>query len=482
MEIQRLLPLLKGLPCQYYGPAQEEVFAVEPANRSTRFCRGVLYIHSADSFGYANIYENLCFLTAESYHIPRLLERTRQILLEDARFTASALSLQTMLLQGDSADNVVNFLSSLLRNPVLLLSSDGTALANSDFHAKDVSLLASMKADILSRYDWESPCLQLESLSPRNPLPHCLLITRIQNSQSVLFLLTAEQESSFLDADTLHRLTCISRIFSATQWKRSLQSPQMQLQTLLFQLLQSKPGHPEDVKKQLKALGWPTYDKYYVLAVYRKLQNRPESLARELEEIIGEKVYEFGDYYIAFLHSDWKTEIYATYGRNFPKLTEYVTCTNMYASLSYGVFDITDISIAMHQAVRCIEMVRKFPWNQRVNGYGDMVISHLMDTALNAGEITLDSICNPIALKIREYDQKNGTDLLEVLAAYIYCSLSVKITAEYLHMHINTVYQRIHRLEDEFGIDFTNRRLVTMLHISVIAMAYRGDYQAERYQ
>lgn len=482
MEIQRLLSMLKGLPCQYYGPPQEEVFAVECASRNTRFCSGVLYIHPTDSFGYASIFENLCFLTTTPYHLTRLQEHVRRILLEDARFNAQILSLQTMLLNGESADDIVTFLSGLLRNPVLLLSSDGTALANSGFHPKDVSRLASIKAEAPSHFDEDSTCLQLDGPSPRNPLSHRLLMARIQSGQTVLFLLTTEQESSFTEGDTLHRLTCISRICSAIQWNRSLQSPQMRLQTLLFQLLQSKPPHPEDVKRQLKALGWPQYDKYYVLAVYRKFQNRPEPLTQELEKIIGEKVYEFGDYYIAFLHSDWKTEIYATYGRNFPELTEYVNRTDMYASLSYGVFDITDISIAMHQAVRCIEMVRKFPWNQRVNGYGDMVISHLMDTALNAGEITLDSVCNPITLKIREYDQQNGTDLLEVLAAYIYCSLSVKITAEYLHMHINTVYQRIHRLEDEFGIDFTNRRLVTMLHISVIAMAYRGDYQAEIYQ
>lgn len=60
----------------------------------------------------------------------------------------------------------------------------------------------------------------------------------------------------------------------------------------------------------------------------------------------------------------------------------------------------------MKQATRCIEIIRKFSWSQRINGYGDMVISHLIDTALACGEITLDSVCHPIALKIREYDDK----------------------------------------------------------------------------
>lgn len=74
----------------------------------------------------------------------------------------------------------------------------------------------------------------------------------------------------------------------------------------------------------------------------------------------------------------------------------------------------------MRQTVRVIEIIRKYKWSQHINGYGDMVISHLIDTALMHGEITLDSICHPITLKIREYDEKNDTDLLDVLATYIF--------------------------------------------------------------
>lgn len=96
------------------------------------------------------------------------------------------------------------------------------------------------------------------------------------------------------------------------------------------------------------------------------------SLVKELETIIGEPVYEFGDYYISILHSDWKTELYALFGRNFPELTAFIKKTNMYASLSYGFFDITDAAQAMRQTVRVIEIIRKYKWSQRINGYGDM--------------------------------------------------------------------------------------------------------------
>ena len=314
-----------------------------------------------------------------------------------------------------------------------------------------------------------------------DPLPRRMLYMRICQEQADILLFTAEQENSFADTDAASRLAALHEAFASIPWKQEHLCPQLQLQNLLFRLLQNKPSNEEDIKKQLTALGWTFYEKYYVLAIYRKLQNCPGSLVEEISHILGEKVYEFGDYYISILHSDWKTELYALFGRNFPELKALVQRTDMYASLSYGFFDIINAATAMKQATRCIEIIRKFSWSQRINGYGDMVISHLIDTALTCGEITLDSVCHPIALKIREYDDKNGTDLLDVLATYIYSGLSVKISSEYLHMHINTVYQRIHKLEEDFGIDFSARRIVTMLHISIIAMAYRGDYPADRY-
>ena len=353
--------------------------------------------------------------------------------------------------------------------------------SSSGFSSGDTTLITACRPNAFLMRLQNSPFMLLEPGDGLDPLPRRMLYMRICQEQADILLFTAEQENSFADTDAASRLAALREAFASIPLKQEHLCPQLQLQNLLFRLLQNKPSNEEDIKKQLTALGWTFYEKYYVLAIYRKLQNCPGSLAEEISHILGEKVYEFGDYYISILHSDWKTELYALFGRNFPELKALIQRTDMYASLSYGFFDIINAATAMKQATRCIEIIRKFSWSQRINGYGDMVISHLIDTALACGEITLDSVCHLIALKIREYDDKNGTDLLDVLATYIYSGLSVKISSEYLHMHINTVYQRIHKLEEDFGIDFSDRRIVTMLHISIIAMAYRGDYPADRY-
>lgn len=483
MKISRIIEKLKesAYGCTYIGPADADVYAVDQAGRSTHFTAGILYINSTDAYQYAHIYESMCILTVEPYNVAKVTDMVQQMLLNDAKLMRDALSLQHSLAGGDTVDNVTTLLSNMFENPVMLMSMDAAPLALSGYQAQDINLLANIQADQMMRYSAERKFTLLEKGSTGNPLQRRLIFTRIHGENGGMYMVVAEQENSFDATDVQQRMSIVSDVFASVKWQHGEMSAQASMRSILFKLLQNKPASPVDVKRQLEALGWKFYEKYYVLSIYRKLQNSTGSLVKELETIIGEPVYEFGDYYVSILHSDWKTELFALFGRNFPELTAFIKKTNMYASLSYGFFDITDAAQAMRQTVRVIEIIRKYKWSQRINGYGDMVISHLIDTALMHGEITLDSICHPITLKIREYDEKNDTDLLDVLATYIFSGLSVKVAAEYLHMHINTVYQRIHKLEEDFGIDFTDRRVVTMLHISIIAMAYRGDYPSEKY-
>lgn len=57
-----------------------------------------------------------------------------------------------------------------------------------------------------------------------------------------------------------------------------------------------------------------------------------------------------------------------------------------------------------------------------------------------------------------------------MVVAYVTSNKSVNKTAEALFMHRNTVYQRITKIQDYFGIDFSDHNLVTQIHISALAM------------
>jgi GAF domain-containing protein len=61
--------------------------------------------------------------------------------------------------------------------------------------------------------------------------------------------------------------------------------------------------------------------------------------------------------------------------------------------------------------------------------------------------------------RIRAYDEKNHTDYLATLRAYLDANASFSIAATRLQVHNNTVRYRITRLIDDFGIDLTDPRV-----------------------
>lgn len=484
MNVSTILHKLKniGIEYTYRGPVMEEVFAVDIAGRKTAFQEGIIYVNSSEDYQYSYSYENLCFVTVESFRVNATQEFIRGVLIDEAKRTGAALMLQQKLTEGETAANVTAYLSGVLKNPVMMLTYNATTLAHSGFNGlQNFSRIQSKHVEYFLQICQKHICTLMEANDSCNPFSKRILLSGFQRKKKDIILIVVEQDSSFDALNEMRWMELIGSVFRSTIWMEVQHDAETERQNILFHLLQSKPSRTEPVRKQLQAVNWIFYEKYYVLAIYRKMQNTSCSLVPNLTRIIGEPVYEYGDYYISILHSDWKTETYSLFGRNFPELTKYLGETNMYAGLSYGVFDVMDLSVAMKQAVKCIDLLRKYDWTQRFNGYGDMVITHLIDSSLMHGECTLNSICHPITLKIREYDTQNNTDLLDVLAAYIFSGLSVKIASEYLHMHSNTVYQRVHKLEEDFGIDFTNRRLITMLHISIVAMAYNSDFPPDKY-
>ena len=65
-------------------------------------------------------------------------------------------------------------------------------------------------------------------------------------------------------------------------------------------------------------------------------------------------------------------------------------------------------------------------------------------------------------LPLREYDQKNNSDLTEVLKSYLTHNGSVKETADELFVHRNTINYKITKISELLNIDLSklNSRLI----------------------
>lgn len=68
---------------------------------------------------------------------------------------------------------------------------------------------------------------------------------------------------------------------------------------------------------------------------------------------------------------------------------------------------------------------------------------------------------------LRRYDVDHGTELLDTLCAYLSTGRRHTATAERLHIHANTLYQRLQRIAELAGIDFENADDVLEVHLAV---------------
>ncbi len=76
-------------------------------------------------------------------------------------------------------------------------------------------------------------------------------------------------------------------------------------------------------------------------------------------------------------------------------------------------------------------------------------------------------LCHPVVSKLAEYDEQHGTDLQKTLFVYLLNRQNHVIAAEQLHIHRNTLNQRITRLTSLFQIDFSDAELCLYLLLSL---------------
>jgi DNA-binding PucR family transcriptional regulator len=108
--------------------------------------------------------------------------------------------------------------------------------------------------------------------------------------------------------------------------------------------------------------------------------------------------------------------------------------------------------------------------------YEDKNIYHIQDLGIlrlliyNHQEILSDFSNEYLSLLI-ESDRQNGTEYIETLKAYIqYQGVNTEVS-ENLHVHPNTLRNRIKKMEELTGIDFQNSKEFMNLMIAVIILS-----------
>ncbi|MER6924205.1 helix-turn-helix domain-containing protein, partial [Streptomyces spiralis] len=102
------------------------------------------------------------------------------------------------------------------------------------------------------------------------------------------------------------------------------------------------------------------------------------------------------------------------------------------------------------EARRCLEALRLLGRT----GDGAAVEDFGFLGLLLAGDRDIAGFVDRTIGRVTAYDERRGTDLIRTLEAYFTCGMSPARTKDELHVHVNTVAQRLERVGRLLGDDW----------------------------
>lgn len=118
-------------------------------------------------------------------------------------------------------------------------------------------------------------------------------------------------------------------------------------------------------------------------------------------------------------------------------------------------------------------LIEKYP-ERNILYHDECKIDILVSNAKNHMASPMD-FCALTLKNILEYDSKYHTNYASTIKQYLHNRLSPIATASAMFLHKNTVIYRIKRIEELFGIDFTNTQTTFILRFSFLLLEEGGS-------
>ena len=130
-----------------------------------------------------------------------------------------------------------------------------------------------------------------------------------------------------------------------------------------------------------------------------------------------------------------------------------------------------DFKPAFIEAQRALDLMVRFGKREQVINYDRLGVYRLL--AQIEDRAGLESFAGRMLAPLIAYDQARGTPLLKTLEVYLQRHGNLRQSARELHVHLNTLHYRLHRISEIIGVDLkdADARLDLLLALRVRALA-----------
>lgn len=224
------------------------------------------------------------------------------------------------------------------------------------------------------------------------------------------------------------------------------------LELLIVDLLDGKVKDQETLEERLKFISWNLKKNLRVIVV---TTNQEDISSIPLKYVSGffQNVFENS---VCVLY---KGSIVIIFGSNndkglsdnqLEKLKQFMKDTGMFSGVSRSFYRLFDLRRYYKQSLNAIKAGKHLKKDVFLFFYDDYILQNMFD--LCYGQEALKEFCHPSIFTLMNYDCDNKTNYLKILHSYIMSFKNQSELAASMHVHRNTLYYRISKIEEIMSI------------------------------
>lgn len=140
---------------------------------------------------------------------------------------------------------------------------------------------------------------------------------------------------------------------------------------------------------------------------------------------------------------------------------------------SYPFTSLASLKRAFEQAEAAVRLSGSEKHTAGLTRYQDVVAMHLGECVSATKE--LDVFEHPAVELLIAAGKQDKADYVRDIETYLYCGRNASAAAKALHVHKNTMYYRLQRIQDIAGIDLSDAATCFALQLSVAMRGKQGD-------
>ncbi len=467
----------------YFGQVQ-----MLPKNLHVNYCTNFLIYGPEDEClrAYAGSTPmNLLYLgqTADPFSV---YNRIQEIFLENQQVVTGMRLFLDALFNDKGLQGICDVAYSFLGNPIFVIDTSYKHLAVSTGTIADSSLMK--KETDLGQIEEEGiRFIRSSKLDDQvrkssrpfyihNPVHHRgMLIGPVKiHDIEVGHVMMYEQNRPIAENDyeLLHRLC---RIISIELQKTDFYKRNKGTMYAYFiaDLLDNNAGNIERSKERLATLGYVLKDDLFILSVSGKYnvtsEPRQDMIVSDLQAMIPGSLYVIYQNTIIFLINGCGENDNHSFSNE--QVENYLKANGLIAGLSNCFSNIQEIRKYYEQSLKSAQLGFKMKNVPGLYRYEVMSIFHILEICESNNYSPLD-FCHPALLVLKAYDEEKNTDFFNTLYQYLNFSQNTQQTANYLHIHKNTLLYRIDKIKKLTGNPLNHGDELIKLHFSFKILEY----------